>query len=151
MAGTEDGRKEVSYLVAEAKEVLNPYEWLPSYGESGIRFWSEDSDVVLEITYDGDEEGDSPLRLKRHLRFVGVCALYKSSFPSPAGLVDIKYDSKWLIGSLVEFRRSEVADAWMSNFANQYELKHYLIQFTSENLQFHAIAKSYMLSEALGA
>jgi hypothetical protein len=131
--------------VSAAKEVMNPYEWLPSYGESEVNFHSDRSDVIVEIVYRSDT-GDAE-RVRRKLRFFGVCDFCTSAFPGAAGFTDVSYDTKWAIGSLIEFEKSDVAFAWSAHFSNGISAKHYLMQFVSENVQFQVVATGYALSE----
>lgn len=130
------------FRVSLGREVLNPYEWLPAYGESGVNFYSDGSDVILEIGYESDEGEE---KLKREIRFNGVCAFYKSAFPGASGLINISYEGKWPIGSLIEFEQSDVASAWSEHYPGRSNIKHYLMQFTSENIQFHIVATGYVL------
>ena len=137
----------MTYRVSNAKEVVDPYDWLPGHGESSLIFTSEASNLTIEITYDREIDGGGSSIAKRELRFFGVCSFYKSAFPGAAGLIDVVYDTKWTIGSLIEFGHSEVADAWSAHFFTRLGLKHYLMQFTSENVQIHVVAESYVLGD----
>lgn len=135
--------------VSAAKEMFDPYAWLPGHGESAVSFRLDDADVVVTIVY---ESSDNPADLvKRELRFVGVSAFYWSDFPGAPGLLNVAYDAKWQIGSLVEFERSDVADAWGRHSPGSPRARHFLIQFTSENKQLNAIARDYSLSDELAA
>lgn len=137
------------FQVSAAKEVVDPYEWLPSHGESKISFRSDGTDIVVDIAYEPDN-GD-PEFVKRELRFGGVRAFYWCAFPGAAGLLNVSYATTWKIGSLIEFERSDVADAWDKQAPGLPPARHFLIQFTSENRQLHAIAESYSLSGELMA
>jgi hypothetical protein len=126
--------------------VLDPYEWLPGSGESGVRFLSEGSDIVLQIRYDKATDEEKEVIAKRDLRFSHTCAFYQSSFPGAPGLIDISHNNeKFELGSLIEFQDSEVARNWEAHFSNRFKFRHYLIIFMSENLLFHVVAESFSL------
>jgi hypothetical protein len=134
--------------VSAAKQVLNPKEWLPSYGESSVTFRSEDTDVVVSILYETEKDGVT--LVKRELRFVGVCSFCKTAFPGPAIPSAIAYDGTGLaaiLGSLIQFERSDVADAWSAHFANRPNIKHYVMQFLSENVEIEVLASGYSLGD----
>lgn len=131
------------FRVGAPKEVLDPYEWLPGHGENAVAIHSEGMNVTLDISYESDE--DKNAKFHREINFSGVCAFYKSNFPGASGLIDVSYESKWTIGSLIEFDHSEVADAWNEHFSGRMNIKHYLIQFASENIQVHVMGESFVL------
>lgn len=131
--------------VSDPKEVFDPYAWLPGHGENAVSFRLDGLDVVVDIAYEPSDGGAS--LVKRELRFVGVSSFYWSAFPGAAGLLNVLYDAKWQIGSLIEFERSDVADAWGKHAAGSPDARHFLMQFMSENKQLHAIARDYLLSD----
>jgi len=140
--------EKMKFHVSAAKQVLNPKEWLPSYGESSANFRSEGSDVVVSILYEAEKDG--VVLVKRELRFVGVCSFCKSAFPGPAVPSVTAYDGTGLpafLGSLIQFEHSDVADAWSAHFANRPKVKHYIMQFLSENVEIEVFAAGYELSE----
>ena len=133
------------FRVGVPKEVLDPYEWLPGYGENSVLICSDGMSLTLDISYESDD--DANIKLKREILFSGVCAFYKSNFPGARGLIDATYEGKWTIGSLVEFESSEVADAWNKHFSGSMNIKHYLIQFASENIQVHILGDGFELKD----
>lgn len=138
----------MTFRVSGAKQVLNPKEWLPSYGESGVTFRSEGGDVVVSILYEAKRDGIA--LVKRELRFVGICSFCKIASPGPAIPSVITYDGAGLsviLGSLIEFERSDVADAWSAHFASRPKVKHYVMQFLSENVEIEVLASGYSLGE----
>ena len=142
----------MTFFASAAKRVLDPREWLPSYGESGIKFRSDGLDVVVEILYESDG-GDAAL-VKRELRFIDVCSFYKSAFPGPALPNSISYDGAGIapiLGSLIQFEKSSVADAWRSHFSGNREVKHFVMQFLAENVEIEVFAAGYLISEELSA
>jgi hypothetical protein len=135
----------MKFFVSSAKEVMDPYEWLPGFGENEVKVYSQGSSLSIEVKYESDDDH----LCKRIISFSGVCSFYKSLFPGAAGLINISYDCKWKVGSLIEFQYSDVANAWSSYLDNRSKIKHYLIQFTEENEQIHIIASSYCLSDEI--
>jgi hypothetical protein len=133
------------FSVGSPKEVLDPYEWLPGHGENSVSICSERMSLTLDVTYESDD--DAGIKLKREIIFSGVCAFYKSSFPGASALIDVTYEGEWTIGSLVEFEFSEVADAWDEHFSGRLNIKHYLIQFLSENIQVHILGEGFELKD----
>lgn len=52
--------------------ILDPYDWLPEYGESRVSFHSVGSDVILDIEYEKEVVVDSEevvLALRREVKF----------------------------------------------------------------------------------
>src|SRR5215471_11391861 len=115
------------YLKAgRPRTVLDPYEWLPGYGESGVQIRTEKGSCwTVEITY--DDESRSKL-WKRNLRFSGVCSFYQASFPGVNTLA-LHLEASEDLGSLVEYPESEAALEWRKHFQNLFAIKHYLIYF----------------------
>jgi hypothetical protein len=135
--------------VSGAKQVLNPYDWLPPAGESGVRISSEGLDVVIEIFLSTKNNRDAA-RLKRELRFFGVCSFRKDSFPGPVIPTSVSFDDvdiSEMFGSLIEFEHSDVADAWTAHFNNRRRIRHYLIHFLSEQVTVGIFAAGYELGE----
>jgi hypothetical protein len=123
--------------------VLNLYDWLPGYGESGIMVRSQGLEWAVEIAY--DDTARTGL-LKRELRFNGVCCFYQASFPGPS-LLAIDCQTGDTLGSLVEYPESEAALAWKDHFGNTRVVKHYAIWFMSENSVIQVFAESFTLAE----
>ncbi len=133
--------------------VLDPYEWLPPYGESGLNFRSQPGRVwVIEIAYDGPA-GQS---LKRNLRFTGVSGFHTSSFPG-AALLNIEYAEKPStddFGTLLEFPDSEAAHAWSQYWQSscpgvKWLVRHFRIWFLSENKSVVVFAEDFELSQPI--
>jgi hypothetical protein len=127
--------------------VVDPYDWLPGYGETGITVHSQGVDWVVEIEYDDPSQNGL---WKRDLRFNSVCCFYRASFPGPR-VLDIDYDptADTKLGSLCEFPDSEAALAWREHFGKTRMVKHYGIWFMSENLSIQVFAEGFALSEPI--
>lgn len=129
-------------------EVLNLYDWLPPYGESGVRYWSDRMDWIVEIEYDADDIASEGVK-RRELRFQGVCAFYKQSFPGPF-LLRINHGEGGVapeLGSLIEYPESDAAVAWTRHFGARRLIKHYRIIFLAENTLVEVFAEGFALGE----
>ncbi len=143
-------------IIGKPKLVLNPYEWLPGYGESKVSFRSEGGDVLIDVEYDRDVldsfGSETVIRMRREIRFKYVYAFIKSPFPGDA-LFEFEGDSsEFRLGELTEFSQSEWVrnslSAWRSRSSHTPpEIKHFSIQFMSENVAFHMLAEEVFLSD----
>jgi hypothetical protein len=131
------------------KNVLDPYEWLPSYGESAVTFRSHGNDLVLVVEYEAKGSGGKK-KCARELMFRSVCAFYKAAFPGP-GLLDIEPqfgEDKPNLGWLIEYTDSEAAQAWQAHFAGWKRIvKHYQIAFLAENILCVVFAEQVILGD----
>ncbi|QYD71071.1 hypothetical protein KZJ38_18435 [Paraburkholderia edwinii] len=122
--------------IGRSLEILDPYEWLPGYGESGVKIRTEGTELVVTVAYDG-ETG----LCERELRFTSVCSFYVQVFPGPSMLGIDKGDAAPILqGALVEYPDSEAAIAWAQHFGGSRVVRHYSIAFLSENLLLIAFA-----------
>src|SRR5580704_5217269 len=120
--------------------VINPYDWLPGYGESGVVVRSQGLEWIIDIMYDDSEQVEL---LKRELRFHGVCCFYQASFPGPS-LMKVDSETGDTLGTLVEYAESEAARAWKVHFGNTRIIKHYGIWFLAENLVIQVFAERFV-------
>ncbi|MFJ4248016.1 hypothetical protein [Pseudomonas sp. NPDC089741] len=135
--------------IGDPKQLLNPYDWLPGYGESKVNFYSDGLDVIVDITYDGiGSDAGEFLSVKRELCFKNVSCLIKLPFPE-RGVFEFVDDASGLaLGVLTEFKKSELLEGRQAGFETE-RYKHYSIQFLSENLSLHLVAEGYILSEEI--
>jgi len=155
------------------KVIIDPYDWMPGYGESGVSFHSSGAYMVLEITYD---EWDTETQkgtglLKRAMRFSFARYFIRTPFPGAnpfrpesmpgrlstdqveAALEEARVPPTGReFGCLVEIEGSrfvEVCKAWYRREAHGYSpnFRHFQIEFLSENEMFHIIAEDVTLSE----
>lgn len=127
--------------------VLDPYNWLPGYGESGVRVRSEGLTWIVEIVYD-DRSGTR--LLKRELRFSGVCSFWMAAYPGASMLAmefECSENAPGELGALLEYPDSEAALAWKRHFEGLFAVKHYAMRFLSENRQMHVFARDVVLTE----
>lgn len=143
--------------ISQPKLILDPYEWLPGYGESRVSFRSVGSDVILDIEYEKEVVVDSEevvLDLRRELAFKFVRCFIREPFP---GGTIFEFDgdpSEFRLGKLTEFIDSELVrsnlKAWRSASSHEPpKVRHFSIQFLSENLTFHVLALDVFLSNEL--
>jgi hypothetical protein len=83
-----------------AIEVLDPYEWLPGYGESKVSLATSGLELSVRIEFDGAGGGTE----SRVLIFESTCSHTWSSFPGP-GFSSIRYARQPAppLGLLVEY------------------------------------------------
>jgi hypothetical protein len=143
----------------QPKLILDPYEWLPGYGESKVSFRSVGTDVVLEVDYEkevsGPEGGNSATLLyRREITFKFARYFFSAPFPGAAFFEFEGDSSKFNLGQLTEFIDSDFTKesmrVWQSvSGHNAPGLRHFSIQFLSENIGFHLLAEDVFLSDEL--
>ncbi|MBU9310192.1 hypothetical protein [Burkholderia multivorans] len=129
--------------VGRAIKILDPYEWLPGYGENAVRIRTEATDLIATVVYDsgsGEREHE--------LRFTSVCSFYSQVFPGPS-MLNFEGGQMELIlqGALIEYQDSDAAVAWSRHFGNSRTVRHYSIVFHAENLQLVVFAGGVVTSE----
>lgn len=143
--------------IGQPKLILDPYEWLPGYGESRVSFHSVGSDVILGIEYEKEVIVDSEeivLTLRREVAFKSVRCFIREPFPGGAIFEFYGDPSEFRLGKLTEFTDSELVrnnlKAWRSVSSHEPpKFRHFSIQFLSENLAFHVLAVDVFLSDEL--
>ncbi|MHC8349442.1 hypothetical protein ACYZT7_08695 [Pseudomonas sp. RT4P38] len=144
--------------ISQPKLVLNPYEWLPGFGESKVSFRSVGVDLVLDVEYENDtfdadgNEGVSIVR--REIVFKCVHSFIKFPFPGDVIFKFLGDSSEFGLGELTEFRESEFVrkslDSWrLLTSLEPPRLRHFSIQFLAENMAFHVLAEEVFLSGEL--
>lgn len=141
--------------ICQPKLILDPYEWLPGYGESSVSFRSVGSDVILDIEYEKEvvvDREEVVLLVRREVLFKSVRCFIREPFPG-ASLFEFEGDSsEFGLGQLTEFKDSQWASdnlkSWRSVSSHEPpNLRHFSIQFLSENLAFHVLAIDVLLSD----
>lgn len=142
--------------ISRPKLILNPYDWLPGYGESKVSFRSIGVDIIIEIEYERDvlviENSETVQNFRRYLFFKSVNSFVRMPFPG-VGLFEFCGDSsKFRLGELTEFLDSEWASPSMKvgypvSAGCPQHIRHFSIQFLSENIAFHVLAENVSLSE----
>ncbi|QUG75846.1 hypothetical protein GKQ23_12945 [Erwinia sp. E602] len=126
---------------------LDPYEWLPGYGENAVALIYQGSDLSVRIEYD-DEEGDAAY-CYRELHFKHACEFRKAAFPGAthSGCELELGDGR--VSTLNIYPESEVAKAWNLHFNNLFRFNHYTLWFTAENVSVEVIACDVELSDVV--
>lgn len=75
--------------------VMNPYDWLPSYGENSISQTSIELDLTITVEYDGND-GCSQRKV---LMFTETSFASRASFPGPK-MLDLEHSEKMTPESL---------------------------------------------------
>lgn len=130
--------------IGRCVEIINPYEWLPGYGETNVNFLTKENDLFIVINYDS-EEG---FVKSKSLIFKGIVDFRRSSFPGidTIGILYEPEDIKYL-DKLVVFPDSEIALAWTNHFSGISKIDHYRIFFLSTNLRFDIFARGVSLQD----
>jgi hypothetical protein len=127
--------------IGRSVEILDPYEWLPEHGESGVKIRMEGTELVVTVVYDGEAS-----LCERELRFSSVCSFYVQAFPGPSILDVEECDvASILRGALVEYPDSEASIAWARHFGDSRAVRHYSIAFLAENLLLVVLAGEALL------
>ncbi|WP_150782804.1 hypothetical protein [Pseudomonas fluorescens] len=145
-------------IISKPKLVLNPYEWLPGYGESKVAFRSEGANVLIDVEYEReilDNYGNEViLSLRREILFKHAHAFMKIPFPGNSLFEFEGEPNEFRLGELTEFVQSE----WVRNSLSAWclrsshtppAIRHFSIQFLSENLAFHILSEGAILSDEL--
>ena len=124
--------------------------WLPPEGEEGVDFFSNDTGIVIEVKYSSKLDSDDIV--KRRFHFKNVSHFLKGPIPS-IDYLDFDFGDKNIeLGSLIEFKESEMASKYTDFFSNNigmhlFDWKHFYIAFITENLVFNIIATGVDYSE----
>lgn len=139
--------------IGRPKLILNPYKWLPGYGESKVSFRSIGADVILDVEYERDvPDADTVQSLRRDIAFKSVRAFVRVPFPGSMFFEFNGDSSAFGLGELTEFMYSEWASPNMEvcrsvSAGGSPGVRHFSIQFLSENVAFHVLAETVVLSE----
>jgi hypothetical protein len=129
----------------EAIVVLDPYDWLPGYGENGVEAHSEGLDWKVEITYD-DSSADNQ-RWRRTLVFRGVCCFCQALSPGGPTLSVDYPPSGDNLGALLEYPDSQAALGWRSYLAgfarSADDVKHFAMVFLSANNGYRFLLRAW--------
>jgi len=129
-------------------EVINPYNWLPGYGENSVQISMQGMNMTVLITYDS-EDGEQQ---QKEIIFKNVSSFYHGSFPGP-NMLRIIYNSEdkenMPLGTLVEFPESEAARAWTEHHQGIWSVKHYKWIFLSENIMLEIFAEMVQIEDHL--
>lgn len=134
----------------KCREIFNPYDWLPSYGENGVTFTEVNKTLFITISYE-DMESDYEIR-KRDIVFRSVYSFCVSSIPGPNFFeIEINDSTKGRpLGSMVEFEYSDISEKWKMhlNGPGNIIVKYFSMFFLSENKRIDVVAESVELSDS---
>lgn len=135
------------------KKIVDPYDWLPGYGESNVAIVSEGLNLTIVVRYDREDPQSGEIYLaEREFRFEHAPAFLRQPFPGGFSF-EVAGDATDLkLGVLTEFQSSEFVDRYLSGRATVTSnpaprMRHFSIQFLSENLDVHVVAAEVSLSE----
>ena len=121
---------------SKPKVILDPYEWMPVYGENKVILTLSGLDLKLKVNYDGSNS-----TAEKEIVFIGVSLFRRSSFPAPA-YNDFRYEDPnglMVSGSLIQFKSSELAEAYNKHFSGMHSFKHFYWIFLSENVAYEIL------------
>jgi len=123
----------------ETKIILDPYTFLPSYGESEVFILFKNNELIVDIYYDGQE-----IEEKKTIIFKNTFFHIVSSFPG-VEIYSIPYNND-NYSSLVEFEESELKRKWENYFDKKYKLRHLKISFLSVNKSIEVICEDLIVN-----
>ncbi len=139
------------------KLILDPYEWLPGYGESKVSFRSAGVDLIFDVDYEKEifvNHEDVVLALRREITFTYARCFIREPFPGGSIFEFEGAQSEFALGKLTEFTYSE----WLRDSLKKWNImssqeppafRHFSIQFLSENITFDVLAVNVFLSDEL--
>ncbi len=141
--------------ISKPKLILNPYEWLPGYGETKVSCRYEGVDLLLEIEYERElieDSQDEVLNLKRGLLFKRVNSFLKMPFPGSMFFEFAGKSDEFRLGVLTEFTKSDWVSASQAAWRALYThtppiMRHFSIQFMGENIAFEILAAEVILTD----
>lgn len=126
---------------------MDPYDWLPGYGESRLECYTAGVQLHVLVCYD-DLTGGKSL-LKRILTFLKVSTFeYGSAYGPRKSIIEYEIDRSTGVrdGQLIEFEKSDVAAAWTKFHNGTRFTKHFEIYFAGEEKYLRVFAESWSLS-----
>ncbi|SDS03821.1 hypothetical protein [Pseudomonas trivialis] len=142
--------------ISQPTLIVDPYEWLPGYGESRVSFRSVGPDVIVDVEYEKEIVVDGEevtLAVSRKVVFKSVRCFIREPFPGGGAIFEFEGNpGEFRPGKLTEFKESEwLRDnlkVWRSVSSHEPpKLRHFSIQFLSENIIFHVLAADVFLSD----
>ena len=135
--------------IARPKRVINPYEWLPGFGETRVELRrGEGLNLNLDVFYESEGEGDA--LNKRTIIFKNACSFIfgAAAWREITKFVHTDNDTdKKMIGSLIEYEFSEAAKTLQEKLPPGLgPLKHFEIYFMSANESLCVFAESCSLA-----
>lgn len=125
------------------KVVLDPYEWLPGYGETSLEVSQHGGEWRIRVFYDS---ADQTALVARDICFFGVYCFHHAALPGVhllhTGLQGLRDNHD----KLLEFPMSEAASAWSQHFGYR-KIRHYWIHFAAGNCDFEVFADGVRLTD----
>ena len=143
--------------IAKPKLIFDPYQWLPGYGESKVSFSSDGTKVILEVEYEKEMSQFEKTVCKLHMRkivFDYSPIFFKMPFPGDILFDFVGKSDKFTLGKMTEFEESDLVKNYIKarrtlSSQNPPILRHFSIQFLSENISFHVLAEEVYLSDEI--
>ena len=132
----------MSYLLSKPISVHNPYNWLPSDGESSVSFRTDRGDLVVSIVF----EQESGVEQTREIRFINCCAFYVSAMPGVAALNVSAASKPEPLGHLLQWTESGLADQWSNHFGKPGRYTHFVIFFLEANKVLDVVCEAYLVA-----
>ncbi|WP_426287976.1 hypothetical protein [Luteibacter sp. E-22] len=138
--------------ISEPTTIFDPYEWLPGYGESSVAIVSKGLELAIAVKYDYEDPSSREMCIaERTFLFDYATAFLRQPFPGGFAFEVVGEASGLKLGRLTEFRCSEYVDHYLRARATVTAhppppVRHFSIQFLSENLDVHVLASDVRLS-----
>lgn len=136
--------KLTNMIISKPKIILNPYDWLPSYGETEIAIRFKGSELAVDVFYDSNIE-TIKTPIKKTILFTRACSFNFTSTPG-VKLTNFEYQDaklqKGTLGSLIEYESSEAAQKWQEHFhRSKAAIRHFEMWFLSANQSLTVFAE----------
>jgi len=139
--------------IGRPKTIVDPYAWLPGYGESNVTIVSEGLSLTIVVRYDREDPSSGEISLaEREFRFEYAPAFLRQPFPGGFSFQVAGDATDLKLGVLTEFQFSEFVDRYLRGRAtitsnSVPRMRHFCIQFLSENMDVHVVAADVSLSD----
>ena len=126
--------------------IMNPYDWLPSDGETSVYLEHVGGDLLVIVEYDGEDRIEH-----KEILFKDAGSFNKAPFPGPH-LLDIEVDlGSNVLGALVEYPESEAAAALAAHYRSyscwERVVRHFRIFFLSANISLNVFAQEVIVRD----
>lgn len=126
--------------------IMNPYDWLPSAGETSVYLEHVGGDLLVIVEYDGADRIE-----QKEILFKDAGSFNKGPFPGPNLLdIDAPLGSN-VLGALVEYPQSEAAAALAAHYRSyacwERVVRHFRIFFLSANISLTVFAQDVIVRD----
>ena len=126
-------------IISDPQVVFDPYDWLPTYGESKVGIDYNDMLLTIKIFY--ELKG---IEYSRKIEFEKPAFFHFASNPG-VEVLNFKYEKSTYLTCLLEYTKSDVAEKWSQYVQRNNYYRHYLMNFHKANKRLDVVATSVKL------